>query len=79
MTHPPQKLECTTDFSLKKWGTLREQTASKKSTVPRASWPEENTEVLQDERHTKKILRISQYNFFWTNKRSFLNWVLTQE
>ena len=48
MTQPQKKNWNAQQISLsKKWETLREQNASKKSTVPRASWPEENTEVLQ--------------------------------
>lgn len=48
MTNPPKNNWNAQQISLsKKWGTLRVQNASKKSTVPRASWPEENTEVLQ--------------------------------
>ena len=55
MTHPPKKNWNAQQISLsKKWGTLREQNASKKSTVPRASWPEENTEVLQGIESTQR-------------------------
>ena len=55
MSHPPQKNWNAQQISLSKnWETLREQNASKKSTVPRASWPEENTEVLQDVEGTQR-------------------------
>ena len=50
MTQPKKNNWNAQQISLsKKWGTLREQNASEKnSTVPCASWPEENTEVLKD-------------------------------
>ena len=50
MTKTPKPNWNTQQISLsQKWKILREQNASaKNSTVPRASWPEENTEVLQD-------------------------------
>ena len=56
MTHPPKNNWNTQQISLsKKWRILREQNASaKNSAVPRASWPEENTEVLQGVEDTQK-------------------------